>query len=377
MHLAKLAEVGRLAAHVAHEINNPLMVVQGFAENIELMLDSDDICREEIRMQVLEILKSCTRMSRIVNNMNRMSRRQKLRMFVVDLAEIALSSTDCLKSKFQQSHVELEFDFESPIAIKCDAGQVEQIILNILSNALFALETANEEDKRIRISFQQVGEWQQIKIHNTGPAIPLDVQARLMTPFYTTKAEGQGTGLGLAVSKAIMQVHGGDLSFESREGFGTEFTLSFPRPKENPWEQKVRDDQGLIVVIDPAPHYRKTLQEKFRLLGFRVEAYPDYKSGMTALRAASKILGVFVDVLPNERESIDFVHGLRQALGPNGLIFATSNFPAIRNSVSQLKRMGATDYLDKPLHADNFVEILKLLDAEAKNENDTPAKIVA
>src|ERR1700755_719980 len=89
MHLTRLAEMGRLAANVAHEINNPLMVAQGFAENIELLLDDPNFPRDEMRVQVLEIIKACQRMSRIVNKMNRMSRGQKLRLFVVDLAEVA------------------------------------------------------------------------------------------------------------------------------------------------------------------------------------------------------------------------------------------------------------------------------------------------
>ena len=88
MHLTRLAEMGRLAANVAHEINNPLMVAQGFAENIELLLDEPELARDEIRMQVLEIIKSCQRVSRIVNKMNRMSRSQKLRLLIVDIAPI-------------------------------------------------------------------------------------------------------------------------------------------------------------------------------------------------------------------------------------------------------------------------------------------------
>ena len=99
MCIPALAEMGRLAANVAHEINNPLMVAQGFAENIELILDQEELPRDEIRLQVLEIIKSCQRMARIVNKMNRMSRSQKLRLFVVDLAEVALNSVDFLKTQ--------------------------------------------------------------------------------------------------------------------------------------------------------------------------------------------------------------------------------------------------------------------------------------
>src|SRR5665213_2669561 len=171
MHLTRLAEMGRLAANVAHEINNPLMVAQGFAENIELLLDEAEPPRDEMRMQVLEIIKACQRMSRIINKMNRMSRSQKLRLFIVDLAEVSLNAVDFIKSQISDNDVKVEFDFDRPLPIKCDAVQVEQIILNILSNAIYAMETT-PGDKRIRISFEEFGKWQQIKIWNNGPAIP-------------------------------------------------------------------------------------------------------------------------------------------------------------------------------------------------------------
>ena len=362
MHLTRLAEMGRLAANVAHEINNPLMVVQGFAENIELLLDNENLSRDELRMQVLEIIKSCQRMSRIVNKMNRMSRSQKLRLFVVDLAEVALNSVDFLKTQLADLEVKVEFDFDHPLPIKCDAIQVEQIILNILSNALYALENQDENQRKIRISFEEFGKWQQIKIWNNGPPIPQNVQAQIMSPFFTTKAEGEGTGLGLAVSKAIMQVHGGDLSFKSNGDFGTEFCLAFPRPKENPWQQQVRQNKGLIVIVDRQVNYRRTLQEKFRLLGFRVEALPDYVVGLEAINQG-QIAGVLVDIVPGQRESLAFIKTVRHVLGPTGLIFAMSNFPSARDARGELKSIGATECFEKPIHADNFTYILKLLDS--------------
>jgi two-component sensor histidine kinase/CheY-like chemotaxis protein len=366
MHLTRLAEMGRLSASVAHEINTPLMVAQGFAENIELLLDKDAIPREEIRVQILEIIKSCQRMSRIINKMNRMSRNQKLRLHIVDVAEVALNAVDFLKVQLAEFDVQLEFDFDRPLPIKCDAVQIEQIILNILSNALHALEQ-NPSDRRIRISFQEVGDWQCIRVWNNGPIIPQEVQTQLMTPFFTTKDEAQGTGLGLAVSKAIMQVHEGDLTCASNEKEGTEFVLSFPRPAENPWKQAERSRAGAIVLIDRQQNYRKTLHEKFRLLGFQVQAFQDYKEGIQAA-IQQKVVGVFIDVIPGMPESVAYVKKLRQELGPTALIFTMSNYPSARDMKYDLKAGGATDCFEKPIHADNFVYILRLLDAALEAE---------
>lgn len=374
MHLTRLAEMGRLSASVAHEINNPLMVAQGFAENIELLLDKEHFPKEEIRVQVLEIIKACQRMARIINKMNRMSRNQKLRLHIVDVAEVALNAVDFLKVQIAEIDCKLEFEFDRPLPIKCDAVQIEQIILNIMSNAIFALEQ-NPQDRRIKISFREVADWQQIVIWNNGPAIPKAIQKNLMTPFFTTKTEGQGTGLGLAVSKAIMQVHEGDLSFASADD-GTEFVLSFPRPAQNPWQEAERANAGPIVLIDRQPNYRMTLQEKFRLLGFNVTSFSDYKEGV-AYAIQNNVGSVFIDVIPGLPESINYVRKLRHELGPTALIFTMSNYPSARDMKYDLKGAGATDCFEKPIHADNFEYILKLLDAATETVSDALKKLAA
>ncbi len=377
LHLTRLAEMGRLSASVAHEINNPLMVAQGFAENIELMLDRKNFSPEEIRIQILEIIKACQRISRIVTKMNRMSRSQKLRLHVVDLAEVALTAVDFMKVQLQDLDIQLDFDFNHPMPIQCDALQIEQIVLNILGNAISAMETVEASQERIiKITFETAGNWNQIRVWNNGPTIAPEVQQHLMEPFYTTKDVGKGTGLGLAVSKSIMQVHGGDLTFSSTTETGTEFVLSFPVPKENPWKKSIRNEVGKVLIIDRQVNFRRTLEEKFRLLGFQVESQSTYELGLKALaRMRGEIAGVFIDIVPGSPEVVPTVAGIRHSLGPTGLVFTMSNFPSARDMRSDLKGAGATEVFEKPLHADNFTLILKLLDAATAL--DAPNKAAA
>ncbi len=360
MHLTRLAELGRLSASVAHEINTPLMVAQGFAENIELILDNENLDKEQIRVQALEIIKACQRMSRIINKMNRMSRSQKLRLHVVDITDVALNAVDFLKTQLADLDVQLEFEFDHPLPIQCDSLQIEQIIINILSNAIHALEQ-NADNRKIKISFQETDGWHQVTIWNNGPAIPESVKRNLMRPFFTTKTEGHGTGLGLSVSKAIMEVHEGALSFSSDEEKGTQFTLSFPKPAFNPWARSSSHSVGPIVLIDGQPNYRRTLATKLNLLGFNVETYSDFAEGARAARA-KKIAAVFIDLIPGLPEGVKCVRQLRQDLGPDVLIFTMSNYPSARDVKNELKNAGATDCFEKPIHADNFAYVLKLLD---------------
>ncbi|MGE4133123.1 MAG: ATP-binding protein [Bdellovibrionales bacterium] len=363
MQLTRLAELGRLSASVAHEINNPLMVAQGFAENMELLLDSEEFTPQELRVQALEIIKACQRISRIINKMNRMSRNQKLRLHIVDVAEVALNAVDFLKTQFSDYQVELDFQFDRPLPIKCDAVQVEQIVLNILTNALHAMEE-NEGPRKIRVTFSELPDWHQIRIWNNGPPIPESIRDNLMMPFFTTKQEGKGTGLGLSVSKAIMQVHEGDLTYSSDAG-GTEFVLSFPKPLNNPWQQSTRTSSHPVVIIDRQPNYRRTLAEKFKLLGFQVVSCSDYEEGQRVMQDLEHVTGVFLDIIPGLPEGLQMVSSLRKQLGPQGLIFTMSNYPSARDLKGELKGAGATECFEKPIHADNFTFILKLLDESA------------
>ncbi len=372
MKLTRLAEMGRMAAGIAHEINNPLMIIQGFAENLELLMSQDNPPVEDMRLQILEVVKTCQRISRIVSKMNRMSHTQKLRLHVVDLAEVSLNVVDFIRVQVADMDVRLEFDFDKPLPIRCDVVQVEQIVLNLIANALKALESVRV-DRRLRISFDEVGPWQQIKIWNNGPEIPAEIQTKIMAPFFSTK-DSEGSGLGLPVSKAIMEVHGGDLSFNSSAEMGTEFILSFPRPSKNPWQARDRQERGTVFIVDPQANYRRTLEEKFRLLGFHVEAFQDFSKAFAAIAQSKSVAGIMIDIIPGQQESVSMVKQLRGQLGPTGLIFAISHFPSARDLKANLKAAGATELFEKPLHADNFTYILKLLDSPVL---DAPVKKAA
>jgi DNA-binding NtrC family response regulator len=144
---------------------------------------------------------------------------------------------------------------------------------------------------------------------------------------------------------------------------GTEFILSFPRPAENPWKARERQAAGTVFIIDSQNNYRRTLEEKFRLLGFKVESYADFESGYAAVSHCDSVAGVMVDIIPGHRDSVKIVKQLRQYLGPTGLIFTMSHFPSARDLKADLRAAGTTESFEKPLHADNFTFILKLLDS--------------
>ena len=216
MHLFQLAEIGRVSGAVAHEINNPLMVILGLAENIEFMLEAGKLNVLEVKTQLAEIQKSVQRMANSVRKLQPGT--QNLTLHHVDLTDVVKGALIPINPELPRLGVNCEVVNEQPLNVKCDVIQIEQMLLNVLSNAVKALQN-RQTDRRLRISFIKISGWHQVKIWNNGPAIPEHARNKILRG---------GSALGLVVSKAIMEVHGGALSFSSDDENGTEFVLSFP-----------------------------------------------------------------------------------------------------------------------------------------------------
>jgi signal transduction histidine kinase len=224
IHSEKLASLGVLAGGVAHEINNPLMVILG---RTELML-MDQQLPEEMKSNLQTVCSETERIARIVENLlafSRRSRQEKIEK--VDVNE-ALERTLML-SEHQLSvgnvHLKKELDPNLP-AIDANAGQLQQVFMNLIINAGHAMPEGGELIVRTgtipedRIFFE---------ITDTGCGIAPENIDRIFDPFFTTKDEGKGTGLGLAVSRNIIENHHGEIGVRSAVGLGTTFRVVLPQ----------------------------------------------------------------------------------------------------------------------------------------------------
>jgi two-component sensor histidine kinase/CheY-like chemotaxis protein len=366
MHLTRLAEMGRLTASVAHEVNNPLTAILGCAENIELMLSQSQMDREVLRRHILEILKNAHRASDVIKRMGQMSRRENIHMDVIDIAELSLNAVEYMKNQMRELGAEFQFEFSRPIPVQCDSTQVEQIIINIVSNALHAVAN-NPSAKKIKISFESNEDLHMVKIWNNGPVIPKDVQAKLMAPFFTDKVNDEGTGLGLSISRTIMHAHNGELNFISNDKYGTEFVLEFPRLKNEPWQEQAERQLGAVVVIDHQANFRATIGEKFKMLGFEVVLAENVADSLVQMSKIPRPACVVFDIVPGSKESLAGLSALRQSLGGVPPIFTVSAYPSARDNPAELKSRGATECYQKPLRVEHFSTILELIHRAQKN----------
>lgn len=226
IHAAGMISLGEMAGNMAHEINNPLTVIQGNASMIRHELDKKPWDFEKLKRYLERIEKTSQRMSKIVCSL-RMLTRQDLnpQMEDVYVTEILSSVTDLCSEKLKSRDIALKVKDIENILIRVHATQLTQVLLNLLSNSLDAVE--RYEEKWIEIKGYSLSGNYVFEVIDSGPGLPAEVADKIMSPFFTTKEKGKGTGLGLPISKKIMCSHGGDIYLD-RKSPKTKFIVTLP-----------------------------------------------------------------------------------------------------------------------------------------------------
>lgn len=226
---ARLAAIGEMAAGVAHELNNPLTTVSGFVELVLEDLPSDAPWREDLTL----VLKEARRAQGIVRRLLDFARPTDTTRLPTDLNALLEESLELVRNMLRTQGVQLELALDEDLPLVYAApGPIKQVFLNLLNNALQAMPQGG----RLRIvSGVRAHEGRPgvfVQVQDTGVGIPAEVLPRIFDPFFTTKPPGEGTGLGLAVSYAVVRQHDGALLVESQEGEGSTFTVWLPLDEE-------------------------------------------------------------------------------------------------------------------------------------------------
>lgn len=265
--ISKLADIGRLTAGMAHELNNPLAILTGYLENLSDNIREGNLSKESLEEDIVPIEKAAQRMAKIIAKMLAQIRNEKHVTKPLVLSKIVEEALGLFQGILAAQSIDLKIEVDANLWIEADGTSIEQIITNIVTNASNALE--GQKDRQIHIRSRLHQGLVLLEIWNNGKAIPVDVQKKLFTPFFTTKEVGEGTGLGLYMSYQIMKAHMGELRFYSDEKSGTAFILSFPlveKPKSYITSHIVR-----ALVVDDDTFFRKLMCKKMEKLNFVCE----------------------------------------------------------------------------------------------------------
>jgi PAS domain S-box-containing protein len=228
----KLAGVGILASGVAHEINNPLSGIIGMAETA-----IDEESPSEIKDYLKDILKCGVRISEIVKGLRFYSRIAKSgEQSLVDINEVLEESLKMVQLATKTNSVEVVKKFQSVEKIEANAGEVQQIFTNLITNAFQAM---NGKGGSLTLSTRSLKDLVEIKVSDSGMGIPQKYIKKIFDPFFTTKKVGEGTGLGLNIVYRIVTKYEGTVDVESKEGSGTTFTIKFPIRRNHNGQESV------------------------------------------------------------------------------------------------------------------------------------------
>jgi signal transduction histidine kinase len=234
----KMRSLGQLVAGVAHELNNPIGFVHA---NLQLLQEytrrlvsaqraGEDTAKIEAAIEKLlaRSREGTERVTKIVQDLRTFSRMDQAALAEVDLNEEIDRTIGLMEARLDG--IEIERDYAPLPRVRCYAGQLNQVFMNLLMNACDALDGKGRIRIRTRVRRDARGEpvGVHLEFHDDGPGIPPDVQARLFEPFFTTKPVGKGTGLGLSISFGIVERHGGRMLVGSAPGEGTTFVIELP-----------------------------------------------------------------------------------------------------------------------------------------------------
>ncbi|WP_224373009.1 ATP-binding protein [Hyalangium versicolor] len=218
----KMAAVGQLAGGVAHEINNPLAVILGFAQGMERRVPDKD----PLRLPVTSIVREALRCKNLVQELLTFSRTGKKNFEAVELNALVRSTLVLIEARAKTQGVKLVVELADGLpGLKANTTQLQQVLVNLGTNALDVMKGGGALTVRTR-SNERGGV--SLEVADTGGGIPADVLPRIFEPFFTTKGVGEGTGLGLSLVYEIIQQHRGHIDVDSAVGQGTRMTVELP-----------------------------------------------------------------------------------------------------------------------------------------------------
>lgn len=294
----KMEALGTLAGGVAHDFNNILASMIGFTELALEETPGDSLVSENLR----EVLSAGYRAKDLVNQILTISRREEQAKQAVEINLLLKEALKMLRSTMPPSIDIREQICEEPLLIWADPTQIHQVVLNLATNALQAM---NNEQGLLEIDLREIsleeGDDRQgpelspcryacLTIRDTGSGIPEDQLDQIFEPYFTTKTQGTGTGLGLSVVHGIVKSHGGHIAVSSESGQGTAFFVHLPLTREKPnmvpdHEEVARPvDGGHILVVDDETPVVKLLEQRLQRLGYTVTARTDSEQALQAFR---------------------------------------------------------------------------------------------
>jgi PAS domain S-box-containing protein len=374
---SKMEAVGTLAGGVAHDFNN---LLQGLVGNVQYLLRHPGQGDRQTEV-LLEMDRILSRASGIVNRLLTFGRKTEFSFNALDLNTLVLSTQAFLRRAIPQMvEIHLDLDQDLPL-ITADPTQIEQVLINLVSNAADAIQphgrgTVTIRTRILRLEEQRVtleqdlepGEYLLLAVEDDGCGMDPDVLQSIFDPFYTTKDVDKGTGLGLATVSSIVKEHGGGITCSSTPGEGTSFQLFFPVPAHEVRDQFLEESLGAepadltgsesVLVIDDEEMIRDITQDLLEDHGYTVYTAESGEKGLELYeRHRDKLDVILLDLGMPGMGGRAFLEQVR-GLDPEVNVIVSTGYAA-HEMAQEPRKYGASAFVPKPYRPDEMLQVIR------------------
>jgi nitrogen-specific signal transduction histidine kinase/ActR/RegA family two-component response regulator len=368
----KMEAIGRLAGGVAHDFNNLLTVIAGYSDLLSAML----VQQGEVREMVEEIRKATARATSLTRQLLAFSRKQVLAPRELDLNGVVRDMEKMLRRLIGE---DVEFVLSlapAPVGVKVDAGQIEQVVMNLVVNARDAMDIGGKlvlgvdqtrlcEPIAAHGSTISPGDYAVLSVKDTGCGMSAEVMAHLCEPFFTTKPPGKGTGLGLSTVYGITQQSEGHIRVQSQPGLGTAVEIYLPLlhalatvPSAPVPAEKSSPCREAILLVEDEDAVRKLARLALKSCGYKVL---EARDGVDALERCRKYTGrmdaVVTDVVMPMMDGVELVKHLKRRYPDLKVLYLSgyTDSNVVRHGVIE----ATVTLLQKPFTADELTAALR------------------
>ncbi|MCD4744183.1 MAG: response regulator [Desulfobacteraceae bacterium] len=368
----KLEAIGHLAGGIAHDFNNILTAISGNAKL--LMMDKKSLPKKN-QNSLINILSATDRAAALINQVLTFSRQKEETLYPVRFDLILKEALRFIRSTTSTS-IEIKTDINAGnYHILADSTQIHQVIMNLCTNAQYAMEDHNKGVIEISLSPVELnnftgiagnllqGTFFELSVSDTGMGMVPEVLTKIFNPFYTTKGKEKGTGLGLSTVHGIVKSSGGDIKVESEVGKGTTFKIYFPvTDKAQYIETSIPHDrvegQGNILLLDDENLITESFGELFSDYGYTVDVFNSPEKALKAVSENSKRYDVVVtDFQMPKMNGLEFAKKVKNINNKIAIIISSGNIASI--SEEQAKKVELHAIVQKPFDDDKLAQIIQ------------------
>lgn len=356
----KLSALGELLAGIAHELNNPLSVVFGYAQMLQGKV-ADPVIAERVEM----IGQSAERAAKIVKTFLAMARQRPARIELCSMNDAVMTALDVSSYGLRANGIQVLTDLDDAVPlVSGDFDQLAQVFSNLVVNAGHALQPQRDRGQLLVRSFHDpVSDHSVVEIRDNGPGISASVQNRIFEPFFTTKDVGEGTGIGLAFAHRIVRNHGGELEVRSSLGKGTSFFVKLRSAKDYGTETNRSDEEidrvtrRSVLVVDDEEPVARLISDLLSEHGFAVTRTTSPHEALDLLESAT-FDAVLSDFKMPQMDGAGFFDALKVVAPECAERIGFITGDAMGNSVSSFLADNGRPHIEKPIVTDELLGLV-------------------